>query len=204
MLESSWFSQKLPSIQQKRLDLKELEPKEDGVEFHKRGSKKADLSQAATAQVTIKLTDLIPEEWDGDEDYEQAVRSALIESAGNILMDRRFTEFVDGKTRMQSSSESRQRSSVLVIPRSGDWGRYGLQPLRVAKQSEGETYLDLLYTTLKGGIFDGQLQFAVDQKDNGDVVIQTNVLIPKRARKVRLFAAALRRQTKTHLFFSCS
>ena len=192
-LASRQFARKVPSIKEKRLDLGDVDVSdEDGVQWHSKLGRKAMLSSAALAQVTINLDDFIPEGLleDKEDDEVEAIRDEVAhilyeEAAANVLASRRFSEFTDNKVRFQSSSEDRKRSAALVFPKSGDWGRYGLQPLKVAQQSEGETYTQIKYSTLKGGVFDGQVHFVVEQTKAGNVMIQVKALIPKKGRKLK-------------------
>jgi hypothetical protein len=191
-LDSRQFGKKVTSIKEKRLDLGDIEITEDGVEWHTKLGRKAKLTSAATAQATIYLEDFIPEELleEKEEEEIEAIRDEVADvlyqqAAANVLTSRRFTEFTESKLRFQSSNDSRQRSGVLVLPKSGDWGRYGVQSLKVAQQSEGETYVQIKYSTLKGGVFDGQVHLLVEQTKAGDVVVQVHALIPKKGRKLK-------------------
>lgn len=115
------------------------------------------------------------------------VMDTLYDSAADVLSSRRLTELVDPpeSLRFQSSSERRQRSGVLVVEKMGDFGRFGLQPLRISQQQEGEAVSSLTYTTLKGGHFDGQLIVKVERTKKDSLIIQVRLGVPKKGRKVR-------------------
>jgi uncharacterized protein (UPF0548 family) len=191
-LESHHYAEKGFSVKEKKLHLGDLELSGDDncVQWLDKFGRTSALKVAATSRVTIRSSNYIPHGLlDGEEDTEddavhEFVTSIVFEQAVNILSSRRFTEFTDSMIRFQSSHDKRQRSAVLVIPSSGDWGRFGLQPLRVTHQSEDETCIDLTYSTLKGGVFDGQIQFSAKQVESGDVVLQVSILIPRKSRKL--------------------
>ena len=192
VMESQKFINKVSSIQEKALDLGEIEVgSDDGIQWYSNLGRKAILSSAAVAQVTILLDDFIPESLleDQEDDGVSAIRNEVAnilyeEAAVNVLANRRLSEFTDNNLRFQSSTDDRQRYGVLILPKSGDWGRYGLQPFKVAHQSQGEAFSQLKYTTLKGGVFDGQLHFIVEQTKDGNVMVQVRVLVPKKGRKL--------------------
>ena len=126
----------------------------------------------------------------------QEIMDTMYDAAAEVLSSGRLTEFVDPpsvlrlqasqekRQRLQASQEKRQRSAMLVVKGMGDWKRYGLQPLRVSNQQEGDTVASLTYTTLKGGHFDGQLTVKVERTKNDTLVVQIRLGIPKKGRKV--------------------
>ena len=192
VMESQKFINKVSSIQEKALDLGEIDVgSSDGIQWHSNLGRKAILSSAAVAQVTILLDDFIPESLleDQEDDDLNAIRNEVAnilyeEAAVNVLANRRLSEFTDNNLRFQSSMDDRKRYGVLILPKSGDWGRYGLQPFKVAHQSQGETFSQIKYSTLKGGVFDGQVHFIVEQIKDGNVMVKVRVLIPKKGRRL--------------------
>jgi hypothetical protein len=119
----------------------------------------------------------------------------LYDAAAEVLSSRRLTEFVSPPKalRIQSNhdEEKRQRSAILVVQKMGNWGRFGLQPLRVSSQHEGESVASLTFTTLKGGHFDGQIAITVERTKKDTLVIQIRLGIPKKGRKVPLVLSRL-------------
>jgi len=197
-LESRQLAKKVPSIQKLDWTGQTVEITNDGMQWHKKlGGRKAKLASAATAQATIYLDDIIPEELREDDDDDDGIEKeeddmeALREevsdilyqqAATNVLTGRRFTEFTDdAQLRVQTKS----KSGLLVLPHAGDWGRYGLQSLQVAHQSEDDTSVRIHYSTLKGGIFDGQIQWSVAQTPAGNVIVQVQLWIPKKGRPLK-------------------
>lgn len=122
------------------------------------------------------------------------VMDTLYDAAAEVLSSRRLTEFVNPPKalRIQSNNEEkRQRSAILVVQKMGNWGRFGLQPLRVSSQHEGEAVASLTFTTLKGGHFDGQIAITVERTKKDTLVIQIRLGIPKKGRKVTLVLSRL-------------
>lgn len=110
----------------------------------------------------------------------------LYDAAADVLSSRRLTEFVNppNMLRLQPSEEKRQRLAILVVQKMGNWGRYGLQPLRVSSEQEEENVASVTYTTLKGGHFDGQLLIRMERTKETKLVIQVRLGVPKKGRKV--------------------
>jgi len=163
----------------------------DGIQVHKL-SRKSELVQAVTAQQTLDADDFLSTQNDDDvteSDTERAhVMDTLYDAAAEVLSSRRLTEFVNPPKalRIQSNhEEKRQRSAILVVQKMGNWGRFGLQPLRVSSsQHEGESVASLTFTTLKGGHFDGQIAITVERTKKDTLVIQIRLGIPKKGRKL--------------------
>ena len=219
VMESRKFASKVPSIaNDARLELPQINGnmenavdgggsviQDDGVQWYTKLGRKATLSSAAVAQVTISLDDLIPDSLleDHEESEVDAIRDEVAhilyeDAALNVLASRRFTEFTDTKVRFQTSKVDRGRYGLLVIPKSGDWGRFGLQPLKVVHQSEGETRAQITYSTLKGGVVDAQVRMIVERTRDGNVIVRVEALLPKKGRK-------LSKKVATHMVSSlCS
>lgn len=119
-------------------------------------------------------------------DRQAEVLGILYDAAVDVLSSRRLTEFVDPpkSLRLQTSQGKSQQSAILVVHKLGVWGRYGLQPLQVAHQQEGDAVASLTYSTLKGGHFDGQIDIRVERTKEDMLVIQVRLAIPKKGRKV--------------------
>lgn len=120
-------------------------------------------------------------------------------SACRILSRRRFTEFIaspSNRLRMYSEARTDEHQhdvAALVMKSMGDWGRFGIQPLRLVSEYETEDSKSIVYNTLKGGEFDGELRFSV-KRQNGErdsthddhrVVVSVTLLIPKNGRKIK-------------------
>ena len=73
---------------------------------------------------------------------------------------------------------------MLILPNASDWNGYGLQPLAVTHEEESDTLVSVVYSTLKGGLFDGQLAISVEQIDDGNVVLALALAVPKKSRKI--------------------
>jgi len=103
------------------------------------------------------------------------------EHAAALLQSRdSLTEWADPKKlRLVVDDES----AILVVKKLGDWGRYGLLPLRVTYEStdrssedidddddDDDDRLQLVLTTLQGGHFDGQIHIFISSISaaNGD------------------------------------
>jgi hypothetical protein len=127
----------------------------------------------------------------------QNAADTVLEAATMVLSAKRFTEFAatdDGKAeavRFQPSPIGRGKSGgTLVVKSMGDFGRFGLQPLRVVRQEESEDAASVVFSTLQGGHFDGEIQFAVQMKDAEDdddipsVAITANLVVPRKGRKL--------------------
>jgi uncharacterized protein (UPF0548 family) len=173
----------------------ELPPDDlDGIQVHKL-SRKSELVQAVTAQQTLDANEFLSMIQDDDDVKESdtaqeraLVMDTLYDAAAEVLSSRRLTEFVSPPKalRIQSNhdEEKRQRSAILVVQKMGNWGRFGLQPLRVSSQHEGESVASLTFTTLKGGHFDGQIAITVERTKKDTLVIQIRLGIPKKGRKL--------------------
>lgn len=124
--------------------------------------------------------------------WEDSVELAF-HSAESIVAARRFSEFMSNSP---SSPESikfvargdQKEKATLVVKSMGDWKRYGVQPLRVAEEEKTQDASSVVYYTLQGGHFDGQLKVAVE-KDNEDkshprITVIVSLLIPKGGRKI--------------------
>jgi len=120
------------------------------------------------------------------EDEQRYIMDIMYDAAAEVLSSRRLTEFVEPPNllRLQSSQEKRQRSAILIVQGMGNWGRYGLQPLRISQQQEGENMASLTYTTLKGGHFDGQLLVKVERTKEDSLQVLVLIGVPKKGRKV--------------------
>lgn len=127
----------------------------------------------------------------------QNAADTVLEAATAVLSAKRFTEFAatdDGKAeavRFQPSPiGGRKSGGTFVVKSMGDFNRFGLQPLRVVRQEESEDAASVVFSTLQGGHFDGEIQFAVQMKDGEDdndiplVAITANLVVPRKGRKL--------------------
>jgi hypothetical protein len=197
-MNSQKFVRKRFSVKEKILPLGDIEfSAKDGIQWLSKLGRKSSLHSLALAQETILVDDFTRDDIINEENIleeptrEELVHTIFDEAAGNVLVSRRLTEFTDNNIRFQCSTEDRKRSGILVIPRSGDWGRYGLQPLQVVAQSEESDYIQIRYSTLEGGVFDGQIHVVAERISNTSVVVKVKVLLPKKGRKLNRKLATL-------------
>ena len=89
-----------------------------------------------------------------------------------------------------AEDEDDEDVAALVMKSMGDWKRFGIQPLYLTSEYESDQLKSVVYNTLKGGRFDGELKFSVRRKDTDDegdpsVVVTVTLLIPKKGRKIK-------------------
>ncbi|KAL7439921.1 hypothetical protein ACHAXH_004537 [Discostella pseudostelligera] len=139
-----------------------------------------------------------------DSEQQQQEIECMIESAKSILGERKFTEFVQGNSRSlkfrsifvtatsddgEEDEEAVIEGGVIAMKLLGDFRRYGVQPLCFSYETEedddGNEEDDrdpmthcVAFHTLKGGHFDGELRFLVEEKENGGLVISVTLAIP--------------------------
>lgn len=124
--------------------------------------------------------------------WEESIELAF-NSAESIIAARRFTEFIASPSSrvkfVARGTGSKKDKAVLVMKSMGDWRRYGIQPLMVASEEKSTNVSSVIYYTLQGGHFDGELNISVrkdvdaSQSDPSITVIVT-LLIGKGGRKV--------------------
>jgi len=131
------------------------------------------------------------------EEVLEGVVENAIESALSILRSRRLTEYahkhhsskLGSKSALEFVSSQNKDIGALVIPKLGDYRRYGIQPLRMAYEETGPRSGSLGLYTIKGGHFDGEIRFSVERQSNKDeeetVVISVALVIPKKGRKLK-------------------
>ena len=178
---------------------------------------KKKISLALTARKTVPFEVLLPSEeelellfekerdsLDDTKDMEDEELMQLVEekawedsiqlafnSAESIIAARRFTEFVASpSTRVKfvaRGAGSKKDKAVLVMESMGDWRRYGIQPLMVASEEKSTNVSSVIYYTLKGGHFDGELNISVEKDvdaDDPSITVGVTLLIGKGGRKV--------------------
>lgn len=132
------------------------------------------------------MTNLEEKAWD------DAMQLAFA-SAEKILVSRRFTEYVPSppnQMRLFSANKSRgQEHAALIFKSMGDWRRFGIQPLRVAQEEDASDYKSVVYRTLTGGHFDGELRITVkkaddDEGEENNISVTVTMLVPKNGRKI--------------------
>ena len=151
-----------------------------------------EISQLSTEKSKGNIMEKIEEEA-----WEHAIDLAF-QSACRILSKRRFTEFIGSsqtKSKVRIYSEPRKTEhqkdvAVVVMKSMGDWGRYAIQPLRLTSEEDEEDGKTVQFHTLKGGAFDGELQFSVrrldgDDKNPSSVSVSAVLLIPKKGRSIK-------------------
>lgn len=178
-----------------------------------------DISNAQEEEITVETTrdeegyalittayKLISKDDDtANEDEDDLSAEAYIqESVKSIFHERKFSEFISAKSiRFRSFLVSAEGSgneddviegATLVMKRLGYFGRYGVEPLCFSYELEEEEDEPIThcigYHTLKGGHFDGEIKFSVEQTDEG-MVVSVSLACPKggRAPPVRLAKA---------------
>jgi len=132
------------------------------------------------------MTDLEEKAWD------DAMKLAFT-SAEKILLSRRFTEYVPSppnQMRLYSATKSgRHENAALIFKSMGDWQRFGIQPLRLALEEDATDYRSVIYHTLTGGHFDGELRITVKRVDDNEgeesnISVAVTMLVPKNGRKI--------------------
>ena len=160
-------------------------------------------------------------------------------AASSIMNSRRFAEYVfetatnkKGKTAFDISfhttkneitrkEKDKEEVAALIAKGMGDFGRYGIQPLRLAlykdttvtkmndmhkddldEASPSSFFIVVAYSTLPGGHWDGELCITVDaiQKDETptQLVVSVSILVPKEGGRM-LRSAKLSTQLVTAL-----
>lgn len=141
----------------------------------------------------------IPDDDDDDElmqlvqerAWEDSVDLAF-QSAESIVAARRFSEFLGNSPSPDSmkfvARGNRKEKAALVVKSMGDWRRYGIQPLKVVEEAKTQDMTSVVYYTLQGGHFDGQLKVAVEKdvedKAHPRITVMVSLLIPKGGRKI--------------------
>ena len=120
--------------------------------------------------------------------WEDSIELAF-SSTESIIAARRFSEFIaEPSNRIRFVARGiKKDNAALALKGLGDWKRYGVQPLRVAKEERSEDVSSVIYYTLKRGHFDGELKVSVEKENDGEdqsVKITVSLLIPKGGRKI--------------------
>ena len=114
----------------------------------------------------------------------------VFNSAERIIADRRFTEFIASPSHRVKfvSRGSKKDKAALVVKSMGDWKRYGIQPLKVASEEKSKDVASVIYYTLQGGHFDGELKISVeknlDDASDPSITVIVTLLMAKGGRKV--------------------
>jgi hypothetical protein len=195
LLESPHFLNREPSFSSKKA-WKAVNPllnDEDSTVWHKLPKKtkvKADLQQAASSQVTIHLSDFdfqdVSDQDDENEKAEQQLLDLCFEHASKVLSDRQLTEWASPpkSLRLIPKKDDEKEHAVLIVRNMGDWGRYGLLPLQVVHEREGDDdVVSLTFSTLKGSHWDGQIHVEIT-KTAKDLLVRVHLLVPRKGLKV--------------------
>lgn len=110
-------------------------------------------------------------------------------SAESILTARRFSEFVGSSSTPLTflSRGNKKDKALLALKSMGSFNRYGLQPLRVASEEKLEDSLSVLYYTLQGGHFDGELKVTIEKgvdEDDETITVTVTLLFPKGGKSI--------------------
>eukprot|EP00979_Chaetoceros_neogracilis_P008439 scaffold1876_cov209-Chaetoceros_neogracile.AAC.1 len=118
----------------------------------------------------------------------------VFNSAVSIIAARRFTEFIASPSHrvkfVARGSGNKKDKASLVVKSMGDWMRYGIQPLKVAAEETSTDFSSVIYYTLQGGHFDGELKISVEKDVDGDsdsdpsITVIVTLLIAKGGRKL--------------------
>ncbi|KAK1748037.1 hypothetical protein QTG54_002000 [Skeletonema marinoi] len=149
---------------------------------------------------------------DDEDDLEQEY---MEESVKSIFLERKFSEFIPGSSQplkfrsflvaAEGSDEDDDvvEGALMVMKMLGDFGRYGIEPMCFSYELEEEEDDDpmthcVAYHTLKGGHFDGELKFSLEQTEGG-IVVSVTLAIPQggRAPPERLAKAMVSSMTES-------
>ena len=121
----------------------------------------------------------------------ETVMDLLLEHVATTLATKQLTEFVSEESptpllKFVPSPVGRQRFGILVVPRLGDWGRFGLTYWQVTRNSESESSSTMTLTTLKGlSHIDGQLHIVAEKRKNG-LVLKVHFVVPRKGKKINV------------------
>ena len=141
------------------------------------------IRQSITFQTRI-LPDFVDSSLSDDEEqFTEEVLGLCMDSAHQLVEGRRLTDLATGNVRFVASENSR-RNGMLVVHRMGDWGRYGLLPLKIVGEELSDNLVSMTLATLNGAHWDGQLLVSVGRSGNS-VTIKVGIVVPKTGRKVK-------------------
>ncbi|KAL9183734.1 hypothetical protein ACHAXT_004590 [Thalassiosira profunda] len=146
----------------------------------------------STAQTLVTLGEY---DGEGTEEQQEEAIDCMLESITAIFEERKFSEFVPNAHSLKLRSflvasgdeeESVTEGAVMAMKLLGDFGRYGVQPLCLSYEMDGEdedesTNHCVAFHTLKGGHFDGELRFLAQETESG-VALSVTLAIPKGGR----------------------
>lgn len=147
-------------------------------------------SLVATAYKLIPTTSDSDDEDDLEQEYMQ-------ESVKSIFLERKFSEFIPVSsqplkfrsflvaTEGSDGDDDVVEGALMVMKMLGDFGRYGVEPMCFSYELEEDeddpmTHC-VAYHTLKGGHFDGEIKFSVEQTEEG-IVVSVTLAIPQGGR----------------------
>lgn len=169
-------------IAKKKIPFEILLPSEEELELLKDKAKGNTLVRKMTSEELMAKVE--------DDAWVETLEIA-IKAAKTVLDARRFTEFISTPSDQLRFYSSRHDNSkaALVVKKMGDWKRYGIQPLRVAHEYEDDASKNIVYYTIKGGHFDGEIKVSMRKVENDDgdgpsVLINVAIVIPKGGRQI--------------------
>ncbi len=145
-------------------------------------------SLVATAYKLISLNDSDDEDSIEQEYTEESVKS--------VFLERKFSEFIPESSQSLkfrsflvaaegSDEDDVVEGGLLVMKMLGDFGRYGVEPICFSyelEEEEGEPMTHCVaYHTLKGGHFDGEIKFSLEETEEG-IVVSVTLAIPQGGR----------------------
>lgn len=160
---------------------------EDGLTWHKpkalKGGKSL-IQQAVTSQRTIdpEFVSYLAGP-DDDEVFVDAVLDMCLENAGSVLEGRELTDLAMSQVKF-IVSEGDDRYGILVVKKMGDWGRYGLLPVKVTAERHDQDESSIVLTTLKGAHWDGHLVINIKRLEHS-LAVKASIIVPKPGRKIR-------------------
>lgn len=148
-------------------------------------------SLVATAYKVIRTTS-------DDDDEDDLEQEYLLESVKSIFLERKFSEFIPVSsqslkfrsflvaTEGSDDNDNVVEGALMVMKVLGDFGRYGVEPMCFSyelEEDENEPMTRCVaYHTLKGGHFDGEIKFSVEETEQG-IVVGVTLAIPQGGRE---------------------
>jgi len=189
------FSHKYISFMEKEME----EEEDDTIVLMNKLPKKSNVATIFTGQKFIPSNIIMPpsskNDNSNDEDtLKQTMASHLIfNAASQIFTTKRFSEFKppDASSVAQSLRfHTKNDAALLVLKQMGNYRRFGIQPLQLTHEEYDDNRECMVFSTLTGGHFDGELCVWITKNDDDDeeeeekgIMIHIALIIPKNGRK---------------------
>mmetsp|Transcript_26330 Transcript_26330/g.39108 ORF Transcript_26330/g.39108 Transcript_26330/m.39108 type:complete len:875 (-) Transcript_26330:267-2891(-) len=185
------FSHKYISFMEKEME----EEQDDTIVLMNKLPKKSNVATIFTGQKFIPSNIIMPpsskNDNSNDEDtLKQTMASHLIfNAASQIFTTKRFSEFKppDASSVAQSLRfHTKNDAALLVLKQMGNYRRFGIQPLQLTHEEYDDNRECMVFSTLTGGHFDGELCVWITKNDDDDEeeedyeTQQMDVLLPTR------------------------